>query len=182
MRIKILFSIVADALWTWIVGGVFAVIGIIVFVYPNLGQYINWPSFILRYPWYVYISLAFFIWSIGFAWSASKRIFVEPSELLELAKIRGDGAQLRASSPYIKNRSDLETFKKKYENWNQNMITLVSKLSESKAEELANLWEWPVVRYDSDIDNERNIITGILSARLAELISFIDDYRRSLYR
>ena len=37
MRVKIFLSIAVDAIWTWIIGGVFAVIGVVVFIFPNLG-------------------------------------------------------------------------------------------------------------------------------------------------
>ncbi len=74
---KEFLSVVFKPIWTWIIGGIFAILGVLVFFIPDLGSILNWPSLSQNIPGYFWISIAFFIWALGIAWEAARRIVKE---------------------------------------------------------------------------------------------------------
>src|SRR6266545_2332026 len=115
MDIKDFLSIVFKPVWTWIVGGVFAVIGLIVFFFPDLGLILNWPSMSNVLPWYFWLSIAIFIWALGVAAEAASRIRKEPPELSELGIIRKEGVVIRNAAKNFSTAQEVEQFIKDYE-------------------------------------------------------------------
>jgi hypothetical protein len=52
MDIKKFFSLVFKSIWAWIIGGIFALIGVVTFFFPDLADVLNWESLSQRLPWY----------------------------------------------------------------------------------------------------------------------------------
>ncbi|NMB62551.1 MAG: hypothetical protein GYA18_09465 [Chloroflexi bacterium] len=180
MRFKVFLSIALGALWTWIIGGVFAMIGVFQFFFPPDAQIFSWSILTTNIPWYFWIAIAFFVWSIGLAWSTAKRIYIEPSELLKLTEMRTKGIKLRSKIERLKTKKDVKRFVKKYHIWEQEMLELVGKLSPSSKESIAHIRNFPIIELKHDVNKTQSRHRGIIETKLALLESFLQDYRRGL--
>lgn len=180
MRSRVFWSIVLDTIWTWIIGGVFAFIGVVEFYFPKIGFLFNWPSLVEVLPWYVWVAVAFFIWDIGFAWNVARRIYIEPPELLKLTEMRTTGIKLRSKIEKLKTKKDVKHFIKEYHEWEQEMLRLVEKLSPSSKESIAHIRDFPILEFPHDVNINHSKHRGIIVTKLTMLENFLADYRRGL--
>ena len=180
MRFKVFLSIALDALWTWIIGGVFAMIGVFQFFSPPNAPLFSWSVLTTNIPWYFWIAIALFIWAIGFAWSTARRIYIEPPELLKLTEMRTKGIKLRSEIERLKTKKDVKRFVKKYHTWEQEMLELVEKLSPSSKESIAHVRNFPIIELPHDVNKAQSQHRGLIETKLALLESFLRDYRRGL--
>jgi hypothetical protein len=176
MYTKEFLSIIFKAVWTWIIGGVFIVIGIAVFFCPDLGLILNWPSMSQKLPWWFWVSIAFFIVSLGMAWEAASRIRKEPPELKQLGAIRKEGVGIRNKAYSVTTQQEVEQFIKEYDEWNNRMLLLVKKLSPAMASDLEILDTFSLTIRPTDVNDAHSKYLSILSEKLTRLSQFITTF------
>ncbi|HEY60495.1 MAG TPA: hypothetical protein G4N92_07430 [Anaerolineae bacterium] len=67
-------SAALESWWNWIVGGVFQVIGVVLFFRPDLSQVINWIGFISFLPPIAWVIIGVIVWIIGFAFNVRRQL------------------------------------------------------------------------------------------------------------
>jgi hypothetical protein len=180
MKTKFFWSIAIDALWTWIVGGLFGIIGIAAVIFPNIGAVINWSSLTKYLPGYFLISIGIFVWSLGFVCAAAKRVYVEPQLILELSKIRTEGILLLDKVDQLKSFRALKKLTKQYEEWENRMLAELGKLSKSWAEDLAHIRNYEIIQSNNDFNFDQTNLRSVIQKKLDVLERFIYDYRKRL--
>ena len=179
---KEFLSVVFKPIWTWIIGGIFAILGVLVFFIPDLGSILNWPSLSQNVPGYFWISIAFFIWALGIAWEAARRIVKEPPELRELARLRKEGVKLRNIALTLDNPMEVDQFIELHDEWYQHMISVVEKISPAMAAELEILDTFPATKRPNDVNPEHSKYSGIMTERLKRLNDFITDFTLAYHK
>jgi hypothetical protein len=173
MDIKEFLSVIFKPIWTWIIGGFFAIIGVAIFFIPDLGLILNWPSLSKSLPWYFWLSIALFIWSLGIAWESVSRIRKEPTELKKLGDIRKDGVAKRNSAFGITTEKEVEQFINDHDQWVRMMLSEVKKLSPAMASELEILDTFPIIALPKVVNDKHSKYLSMFSERLHRLDMFI---------
>jgi len=107
---KLLRSAAFDSFWNWLLGGVFTIISVITFFYPDLQPVINFPVLRQVLSPLGLLIIGIVIWLLGFAWNVRKQLKEKPSQNRHETypanrnEVHGDGiaADIVRDSPVVK--------------------------------------------------------------------------------
>lgn len=74
MRVDIreFFRIIFQPVWKWVIEILVGIIGLVVFFYPKLQVYLNWPKVSPLLPWYWWVIIGTIVWALATAWEAAR--------------------------------------------------------------------------------------------------------------